>query len=188
MHAIGVRSRTHCPSCTMQSLSECVTKIIKKIWEIVSNFFAKIYAMLFSNGQLFGTDAITREIANAPIDADVAHLTYMPKAEIQGMYDNRALFLVGDDTGAGFEGVAAVPCQACPEKNPPLRGRYLLHLCPGGGYSQFNREEINQMMEEAIRNLANQNAHICCISGNIGRHPGNTLNLFQNWQADNRQL
>jgi hypothetical protein len=61
---------------------------------------------------------------------------------------------------------------------------YCLHLCPGGGNMSFNRDQINQLMSEAIEKLVIDGITITKITGSVGRHPGDTMKHFQEWQAD----
>ncbi len=68
---------------------------------------------------------------------------------------------------------------------PNKDGGYCLHLCPGGGNLEFKRIQIDQYMSEAIDNLVGFDITITAIAGNVGRHPGGTIDHFKAWQADN---
>lgn len=70
----------------------------------------------------------------------------------------------------------------------PENGKYYLHLCPGGGYLRFDRKQIDTLMSEATQELMKQNIAIAGVVENVGRHPGNTIENFKRWQADQRKV
>lgn len=57
----------------------------------------------------------------------------------------------------------------------------ILHICPGGGNLSFTNEEINEMMPTVAKELQKRNI----VPDRFvidGRHPGDTLKNFQEWQ------
>ncbi len=111
----------------------------------------------------------------APYSADRENIVYQSEDEIKGkggvLLTKNCNFIGGDH----YHGIVALP-----EKN----GGYCLHLCPGGGNMSFTKDQIDQLMAEAIKELVKQKITITVITGFIGRHPGNTITNFQQWQAE----
>ena len=69
-----------------------------------------------------------------------------------------------------------------------INDKYVIKLCPGGGYMNFTLEEINQYMEEAIKTLVNLRLVPDYMSISIERHPGNTINNFIIWLNSNSNI
>ena len=72
------------------------------------------------------------------------------------------------------------------EEKTPQGDKWFLHLCPGGGYSKFKREDFEHLMPIAIKKLEELKIKPEYLSHEIGRHSGNTFQCFQVWQASQK--
>lgn len=63
-----------------------------------------------------------------------------------------------------------------------VNDHYVLHLCPGGAYSSFTKENFSHIMPIVIAELVKLGIAPVVISDKIGRHPDDTLDNFIAWQ------
>lgn len=125
--------------------------------------------------------SITQQIAKAPVKAlsNDEYLTYKSVKDLKAM--GVVLLTLNRDfqndeqksENADYRGIAALK-----EKE----SGYALHVCPGGGNSDYELKDIQRLMKEAIVTLLKENIRITRICPNIGRHPGDTLKNFIAWQ------
>lgn len=66
--------------------------------------------------------------------------------------------------------------------NDKTTEKWFLHICPGGGNLDFDQQTINDLMPIAIKKLCELNIKPDYLSREIGRHSGDTLENFENWQ------
>lgn len=121
-----------------------------------------------------------QEIANLPVSKKLYEegaLTYQEESAITEK--GGVLLTKNQSSSSHYEGIVAMPI--------PNTNGYKLHLCPGGGYASFSKEKISNLMLEACKTLTDKNLTITEIMGTIGRHPGDTMKNFQEWQKDNRK-
>jgi hypothetical protein len=64
------------------------------------------------------------------------------------------------------------------------RNGYGLHLCTGGGYGEFSKQQIEEYIEEATLELIAKRIKIDRIEESVGRHAGKTIENFREWQQD----
>ena len=83
-------------------------------------------------------------------------------------------------TGTYYEGIVVL-------KEKTAQGeRWFLHLRPGAAYSQFSEQDFENLMPVALENLKKHKIIPDYLSPEAGRHSGNTMKNFQNWQQKQR--
>lgn len=82
-------------------------------------------------------------------------------------------------------GICLTPCQndLCYVGIVAVREnkKWVLHICPGGGYMKFSENDFQQMMKTVADGLSYRGI-IPCAFVIDGRHPGDTFVNFQKWQ------
>jgi hypothetical protein len=116
--------------------------------------------------------AVAQQIAQVPEKTKLgASLAYTSGAEIES---KGGILLTPTKNPAEFyEGIAVMPDPA---------GGYRLHLCPGGGYQEFDMQKINELMKQAVATAFQKGITITSYEGSVGRHSGATKANFQQWQ------
>lgn len=62
------------------------------------------------------------------------------------------------------------------------KSKWILHICPGGGYADFSKNDFDQLMPLVAQELQRRNIKPDAFVIDE-RHPGGTLEAFQSWQA-----
>jgi hypothetical protein len=103
--------------------------------------------------------------------------TILPNNSVAKLQSMGALCLTPSrSTGTYYEGIVVL-------KEKTAQGeRWFLHLRPGAAYSKFTEQDFENLMPGAIENLKNNKIIPNYLSPHTGRHSGDTLKNFENWQ------
>lgn len=97
-------------------------------------------------------------------------------SEVKSFCNSHKLLCVGS-LGDEYIGIVASPL--------PTPGEYCLHIYTSDKTRTLTRKHINVLMSEAVSTLATiKMLNITKIAGNIDQHPGDTMEHFKAWQAD----